>query len=317
MNQNNSSIQNVFEYFQSQVFKIPSDIRVEIVTLPNSLILKTKKSALNIEENREKLKTILNKPEILIKLQDTSKGTSSQSLNEGPKVSFKEGGSTIFFLKFSGPLGSTLINLQKFDKFGLCFFEIKQSESSAQTFLKVSIKNLKKPSTQLLTLENQEIPFHNETKPISSDFPLYSGKNRESNKTSLKISEKSSAFFHLFNSIYKQTVEGLLQGYVFYLELHGVGFRGTLHEKKILPQGFSKKYIEFKLGQSHDIFYEIPNNIQVFMVKPTLIGLYGIDKENVSHVAASIRNLKLPDSYKGKGIRYKDEIIKTKIGKKK
>lgn len=294
MNQNNPIIQNVFQYFQSQVFKIPSDIKAEIVTLPGFA-------------------------------------------------------PTHSFLKFSGPLGSTLIDLQKFDKFGLCFFEIKQTESNTQTLLKVSIKNFAKPSASIFAGERDsdeslkslktQVSTSTGASSISVSPPFDSNENK-GNHTSQQFSmtesrlrgKRSSAFFQLFHSVYKQTVEGLLQGYVLYLELHGVGFRGTLHEKKALTVpnlqstdskeflhtgGLSQKYIEFKLGQSHDIYFSIPNNIQVFMVKPTLIGLYGIDKENVSHTGASIRNLKLPDSYKGKGIRYKDEIIQTKVGKKK
>ena len=315
----NQNIQNVSDYFQSQVFKIPSDIKVEIVTLPNSLILKTKKNSLNTGETKEKLKAILNESEILEKLQEISKETSSQ-----PSVDpWWERSSPNVFLKLSGPLGSTLINLQKFDKFGLCFFELGESKPKGEILLKVSIKNLTKPSTQ---------SSKNPQEGTETKLQALETQSASENKTSLKISKKSSAFFHLFNSVYKQSIEGVLQGYVLYLELHGVGFRGTLHERSSLvsqksilstsksqtrSKEFSKKYIEFKLGQSHDIFYEIPSNIQVFMVKPTLIGLYGIDKENLSHVGADIRNLKLPDSYKGKGIRYKDEVIKTKIGKKK
>jgi large subunit ribosomal protein L6 len=234
--------QNNLEYFQSQIFKIPKEIKLEILSVSQPFNTKIDK----------KLEGFQGKPS--------------------------------FFLKCSGPLGSTLVNLQKFDKFGLCFFEIKElrENNKIEKYLKISIKTFKK------SIDN-----------TNTD----------------KIPEKSAAFFQLFSSLYKQTLEGIMQGYVLYLELHGVGFRANFHEKKEFNS--VKKFLEFKLGQSHDIFYEIPTSIQVFLVKPTVIGLYGIDKEKVTQIGAQLRHLKLPDPYKGKGIRYKDEIVKTKTGKKK
>lgn len=209
--------------------------------------------------------------------------SSIQNSNTLPK-----GTQRIF--KCIGPLGSILVDFQKFDKFGFCFFEIQQSTDSQQqkkeknTFLKVSIKTFNHPS-------------------------------------------KSASFFQFFQSFYKQIIEGLTQGYVLYLELHGVGFRAFFHKEhpsihnkknKDIKDGVQSQhqFLELKLGQSHDIFYEIPHCVHMFLVKPTMIGIYGIDKQKVTQIGAELRHFKLPDAYKGKGIRYKDEKVNTKTGKK-
>lgn len=260
------------DYFKSQAFKIPKEVKLEIVSRP-----KNTKSEGDKNGNTSLKKTHPNHWE----------KTSS------------------LLLQCTGPLGTTLIDLEKFDKFGLCFFQLKQHQipnAENKEYLEVSIKTLlkKKAHTSEIKLES-----FLSNGALCSGVPPISG----------ELSKKSSAFFQLFSSLYKQTIEGVTQGYVNYLELHGVGFRAQFHEKKEL--NCVKKYIEFKLGQSHDILYEIPNSIQAFLVKPTMIGLYGIDKEKVTHIGAQIRHLKLPDPYKGKGIRLKDEHIQTKIGKKK
>nr|YP_008802557.1 ribosomal protein L6 [Monomastix sp. OKE-1]AGZ90210.1 ribosomal protein L6 [Monomastix sp. OKE-1] len=192
-------------------------------------------------------------------------------------------------LKCTGPLGCVHVNLQKIDKYGLCFFEIIEKQSSQgvlESFLHVSIKSF-------------------------SDF----NQKKSGKKSTHTIAQQSLAFSNVLTSMCQQMIEGVSKGFVLYLELHGVGFRASVHEKTLA--GKTVKYLEFKLGQSHDIFFEIPDNIQIFSVKPTLIGLYGIDKEGITQLAAKMRHLKVPDSYKGKGIRYKDESVKTKIGKKK
>lgn len=108
-------------------------------------------------------------------------------------------------------------------------------------------------------------------------------------------------------SLCRNSFQGVSQGFVLYLELLGTGYRAELINNNL----------ELKVGQSHELFYKIPTGIRGFLVKPTIIGLYGIHKSQLTQVAAQIRQLKLPEPYKGKGIRFKDEIIRTKIGKKK
>jgi len=137
-------------------------------------------------------------------------------------------------------------------------------------------------------------------------------KTNELNIYVKKVSKKSKAFFGSLLSFFQNSLYGICQGFLIYLELSGVGFRAILHEK---AEGVQE--IEFKIGQTHDIFYVVPKNIRVFSLKPTLFCLYGLEKTQITQIAAEIRNLKLPEPYKGKGIKYKDEIIIIKVGKKK
>ena len=138
-----------------------------------------------------------------------------------------------------------------------------------------------------------------------------------------KISKKAKSFFGSLIAFFQNNFYGVCQGFLIYLELHGVGYRAILHERhssvgiKSSPGAKSLQEIEFKIGQTHDIFYTIPENIRIFSLKPNLFCLYGLEKTQITQIAAEIKNLKLPEPYKGKGIRYKDEIIQIKVGKKK
>jgi large subunit ribosomal protein L6 len=134
-----------------------------------------------------------------------------------------------------------------------------------------------------------------------------------------KTSKNSKSFFQSLQTFYKKILYGVSQGFLVSLELVGVGFRAFPHEKKEI--NFSKSpedfLLEFKIGQSHQIIRSVPQNLRVFILKPTLLSFYGLDHNKLTQFTANIRKLKLPDPYKGKGIRIKGQIIPLKIGKKK
>jgi len=102
-------------------------------------------------------------------------------------------------------------------------------------------------------------------------------------------------------------VKGVNEGFTRKLEIQGVGYRAQ-------AQGNSLK---LSLGYSHDIDFAIPEGIEVKTPKPTEIEVSGIDQQQVGQVAANIREWRKPEPYKGKGIRYADEYIFRKEGKKK
>ena len=102
-------------------------------------------------------------------------------------------------------------------------------------------------------------------------------------------------------------IEGVSVGYVKELVLNGVGY-------KAVQKG---KVLELLLGYSHPINFQIPEDLKVEVPKPTEIKISGIDKQRVGQIAANIRSYRKPEPYKGKGIKYKDEIIRRKEGKKK
>lgn len=102
-------------------------------------------------------------------------------------------------------------------------------------------------------------------------------------------------------------VVGVKDGYEKNLEITGVGYRCALQGKELVLQ----------LGFSHEVRYAVPQGITVAVDKQTSIKITGIDKEQVGQVAAEIRGYKPPEPYKGKGIKYSNEQIIRKEGKKK
>jgi large subunit ribosomal protein L6 len=102
-------------------------------------------------------------------------------------------------------------------------------------------------------------------------------------------------------------VIGVSEGYTKKLEIHGVGYRANLQGKVLV----------LSLGFSHEVRYTVPEGIKVEVEKQTGISISGIDKQRVGQVAAEIRSYKKPEPYKGKGIRYADEYVVRKEGKKK
>nr|YP_009720878.1 ribosomal protein L6 [Scherffelia dubia]QGP70678.1 ribosomal protein L6 [Scherffelia dubia] len=104
-----------------------------------------------------------------------------------------------------------------------------------------------------------------------------------------------------------QKIQGVSRGYFVYLRVVGVGYRVFL----------SQNILTFKLGFSHFYKVKVPKSTRVFLPEPTLLCLYGIDKNQVTQVAASIKRIKPPSVYKGKGIKLLKDSIRLKEGKKK
>jgi large subunit ribosomal protein L6 len=102
-------------------------------------------------------------------------------------------------------------------------------------------------------------------------------------------------------------IVGVTAGFEKKLEITGVGYRAAV-------QG---KVLQLALGYSHDVNYPIPNGITIVTPKPTEITISGVDKQQVGQVAAEIRALRGPEPYKGKGVKYANEFIFRKEGKKK
>ena len=108
-------------------------------------------------------------------------------------------------------------------------------------------------------------------------------------------------------SLINNIVAGVSQGFEKKLEITGVGYRAQVQGKDLILQ----------LGHSHEIRYPIPEGIKIDAPSQTEIVVYGADNQKVGQVAAEIRNFRKPEPYKGKGVRYADEIILRKEGKKK
>lgn len=108
-------------------------------------------------------------------------------------------------------------------------------------------------------------------------------------------------------------INGLKTFYHKKLNLIGIGFRAWLYFDKIK----NCQVLSIKVGLSRDVLIFVPSDVVILCLRPTLILIKGIDKEAVSLLASQIKSIKIPDAYKGKGIRYENEIIQIKPGKQK
>ncbi len=117
---------------------------------------------------------------------------------------------------------------------------------------------------------------------------------------------KSKALHGLVRALVANNVRGVTQGFKKELDIVGVGYRAEVKGKEVV----------FQLGYSHPVRFPIPKGIDIAVdAKSGHITITGIDKQQVGQVAAEIRSLREPDPYKGKGIKYSDEVIRRKAGK--
>jgi len=114
----------------------------------------------------------------------------------------------------------------------------------------------------------------------------------------------SSAFWGTYRSLTHNMILGLTQGFEKKLEINGVSYRAAVKGKTL----------ELQLGFSHPVVYPIPEGIDV-SVEKNIITIKGTDKQKVGQVAAEIRAFRPPEPYKGKGVKYVDEVILRKAGK--
>lgn len=147
------------------------------------------------------------------------------------------------------------------------------------------------------------------TKSIPAQIEV-SLKQSEGQKELVVIPRKKSAkniraLWGLFRALIFNMVEGVTKGFEKKLEIEGVGYRVALEGDKLV----------LSLGFSHPIEIKAPEGIE-FKVEKNTITISGLDKQLVGQMAAKIRAQRRPEPYKGKGIRYADEVIRRKVGKK-
>lgn len=152
---------------------------------------------------------------------------------------------------FSGPLGSTRINLKKIDPLGY-------------GAIQVNLKNI-------------------------------------------NILATSKAYLGLLKKLISNKIHGINRGFLIYLKITGIGYRASLEKNSLL----------LKLGYSHDIIYNIPTSVKIFLLDPTSICIFGVDKNQVTQIASNLRSLRKPSVYRGKGIKLLTEKIYLKTGKRK
>ena len=130
----------------------------------------------------------------------------------------------------------------------------------------------------------------------------------ESNEIKVSVKnptiKKEKAFWGLFRSLVNNMVIGVNEGYEKKLEVNGVGYRVSISGNKIT----------LNVGYSHPVEYTLPEGISA-QVEGNIITIIGINKQQVGEVASQIRKIRKPEPYKGKGIKYVDEVIIRKEGK--
>ena len=120
-------------------------------------------------------------------------------------------------------------------------------------------------------------------------------------------SKRARAMWGTTRALVNNMITGVANGFTRNLEINGVGYRAAV-------QGNA---LNLQLGYSHDVVYPIPEDVKIACERPTAITITGADRQRVGQVAAEIRSFRPPEPYKGKGIKYADEVIRRKEGKKK
>ena len=125
--------------------------------------------------------------------------------------------------------------------------------------------------------------------------------------TPLASHKRARQMWGTARSLINGLVIGVSEGFTRKLEINGVGYRAAVQGKDVVLQ----------LGYSHEVRYPIPDGIKIDVPEQNQIVITGADKQRVGQVAAEIRSYRPPEPYKGKGVKYADEYILRKEGKKK
>jgi len=166
------------------------------------------------------------------------------------------------------------------------------------------------PAGVTLSQSGQEIKVKGPKGELSFTLPdNVSGKldGAEFTVTPTVIDNKSKAMWGMSRTMVQNLITGVTEGYKKDLELRGVGYRAQMKGQMLVMQ----------LGFSHDVEFTPPEGITITAAKPTELSVSGIDKQKVGQVAAIIRSYRKPEPYKGKGVRYVGEYVRSKEGKKK
>ena len=164
------------------------------------------------------------------------------------------------------------------------------------------------PGGVTVTLDGSRITVKGPKGELTRELPAamqIAQENGEVTVTRPSDEQQHKALHGLTRTLIANMIEGVTKGYVKTLEITGVGYKAE-------PRPYG---LQFALGFSHAIEYRAPAGIKLTAPNPTTVQVEGADKEIVGQVAAEIRSLRPPEPYKGKGIKYQNEIIRRKAGK--
>jgi large subunit ribosomal protein L6 len=165
------------------------------------------------------------------------------------------------------------------------------------------------PEEVTINLDNNELIVKGPKGELTLNIPLNVVVEFNDNEVIVKrINDKLTLkqIHGTINSLITNMIKGVTKGFEKSLEIVGVGYRFQIKEKQLI----------INAGYSHPVILNIPDDLIVSVVSNTEIVVKGIDKQKVGEFAANIRKVREPEPYKGKGIHYKDEIVRRKEGKK-
>ena len=145
---------------------------------------------------------------------------------------------------------------------------------------------------------------------LNIDIDMFDLKIEEGKNVSIKpkqINKDTKRLWGTNRSLLNNAIMGASTGYTKILELTGVGFRAALKGKQL----------NLQLGFSHDINFDIPDSVKISVEKQTIIKINGSNKQEVGMITSKIKSFRLPEPYKGKGIREQGQYVLRKEGKKK
>lgn len=168
-------------------------------------------------------------------------------------------------------------------------------------------KTITVPEKVTFSIEKEKISIHGPNGDLSLDIP--GGISVEEEENTLRVVPlrkdlRTKAMHGTMRALIANMVKGVSEGWNKTLELVGTGFRAEV----------SGKTLTLNVGYSHPVKIDAPEGI-TFKVEKSEITVEGVDKELVGFVADKIRRVRPPEPYKGKGIKYKDEVIRRKAGK--
>lgn len=174
---------------------------------------------------------------------------------------------------------------------------------------RIGKKPISIPENVKIRMENNTVYVKGPKGELELSLPKFIKTEINENQLNVSVAnpedKKQRSCWGTFNVLISNMIQGVNQGFEKKLELVGIGYRAKTSDNKIT----------FNIGFSHPVDFILPPGIKA-IIEQNIITLQGIDKQLVGEMAARIRKLKKPEPYKGKGIKYIDEVIRRKSGKK-
>tara|TARA_Y100000590_G_scaffold71499_2_gene78523 strand:+ start:2782 stop:3315 length:534 start_codon:yes stop_codon:yes gene_type:complete len=174
---------------------------------------------------------------------------------------------------------------------------------------KTYLKPIDIPSEVSISFDNKAIQAKGKLGELSMDVHTDVNLKLEEEKVSFSPSNQlpeTLALTGTMRALTKNIIIGVSEGFEKKLEINGVGYRAKL----------SGSNLELSLGFSHPVVYELPQGVSAELPSQTEIVLKSMDKQQIGQVASEIRGFRPPEPYKGKGVKYGDELIRRKESKK-